>query len=386
MTEVTLNYGVKSAIVQIEPAKLLKVRRHAEPTSVGDPVAILAASLEAPTRFPSLWRALTPDDHVALVVDENVPELESLVPPIIDHIGKAGVRPGQVTVVLRTNADRPDLENAWPGVVVETHDPSDRNRLSYLATTKGGRRIYINRSVGEADQIIVLAEVRFHEPATRMLFPALSDQETIDDVSHESHDLAVKETKEVAWLLGLPFFIQVIAGPGDSVGNIISGPFDTRVEASQQLREFWHVETDRLADLAIVSLGGEPATQTTTDLDRAMANAGRVVKSGGIIVLMSQSPPQFDDAFRMIQEASSTDHAHKMVHQFANKESHAARQWLKSVKDHRVMIFGDWQENIVEELFATHIQSVPQLQRIIEGAESCIYLPDGQRIHAAVVE
>ena len=39
---------------------------------------------------------------------------------------------------------------------VEVHDPSDRKRLAYLATTKQGHRIYLNRTAVDADQLVVL--------------------------------------------------------------------------------------------------------------------------------------------------------------------------------------------------------------------------------------
>jgi len=37
------------------------------------------------------------------------------------------------------------------------HDPAHRQRLSYLATTRRGRRIYLNRTAVDADQIVVLS-------------------------------------------------------------------------------------------------------------------------------------------------------------------------------------------------------------------------------------
>src|SRR5437588_504012 len=77
-------------------------------------------------------------------------------------------------------------------VRVEVHDPSDRKHLSYLATTRRGRRIYLNRTAVDADQLVVLAR-RSYDPllgyagSEGSLFPALSDEATLKEMgSHLS--------------------------------------------------------------------------------------------------------------------------------------------------------------------------------------------------------
>src|SRR5262245_50510925 len=296
--EVSIKYGVKSIGLNVNSANWIAVHRGVEPLAAINPEDLLRSALESPIRFPPLRRALTPDDHIALVLDDTVPMLEQLVPPIIEHLASAGIRPGQIKVVLRAGADRPDLENAWAGVDCQKHNPNDRKQLGYLATTKGGRRLYINRTVVEADQIIVLADVRFHEPAARMLYPAMSDQETMDALSKESSEIIEDEMKEVCWLLGLPFFVQVIAGPGDTVGQIVAGSADTASDATQLLNKCWRDELDREADLVVIGLSGEPATHSTADFGRALANAGRIVRPDGTIVLMADCAPGLGTGFQ----------------------------------------------------------------------------------------
>src|SRR5207244_7724260 len=121
-----------------------------------------------------------------------------------------------------------DLAETMSDLQTEVHQPNDRKKLSYLAATKDGRRIYLNRSLVDADQSIVLS-ARGYDPllgyagAEGAIYPAMADADTIrglvpkvspqtsPDGDWPEHD----EAAEVAWLLGSPFFVQVIEGAGD---------------------------------------------------------------------------------------------------------------------------------------------------------------------------
>ena len=86
----------------------------------------------------------------------------SVVNELIAHAARAGVRADAITWLCSPNAGAQkwidDLSDEAGDVSVEVHDPNDRDRLSYLATTKGGRRIYLNRTLIDSDQAIVLTK------------------------------------------------------------------------------------------------------------------------------------------------------------------------------------------------------------------------------------
>src|SRR5262245_45558585 len=71
------------------------------PPALADPAGAVRASLEVPFHnFPPLRRALTPDDHLAVLVDEQLPALGSLLVPLLEHVLSAGVAPERVTLLL----------------------------------------------------------------------------------------------------------------------------------------------------------------------------------------------------------------------------------------------------------------------------------------------
>src|SRR5262249_58527419 len=134
-----------------------------------------------------LRRALTPDDHVTIVIDERLPRLADLLIPLLEHVSSAGVAPEAITLLCPPTSSRQpwleELPEAFEEVRLEVHDPKDRRRLSYLATTRKGRRLYLNRSVVDADQVVVLSGRR-SDPllgqggAAGAIYPALSDEAT----------------------------------------------------------------------------------------------------------------------------------------------------------------------------------------------------------------
>ena len=64
-------------------------------------------------------------------------------------------------LLAKTNSRGLFIGGQWressTGSRFQVHDPADRKKLSYLATTRQGRRIYLNRSAVDADQLIVLS-------------------------------------------------------------------------------------------------------------------------------------------------------------------------------------------------------------------------------------
>src|SRR5262249_52097848 len=146
--------------VSIAAEQLVAVERRTPAPPQTDPAAAVRDALEVPLGFPPLRRALTPDDHVTIVIDEHLPHLGALLTPLLEHITSAGVAAEAITLLTAApTADQSwldDLPEAFEEVRVETHDPRDRKKLAYLATTRAGRRLYLNRSAVDADQLIVL--------------------------------------------------------------------------------------------------------------------------------------------------------------------------------------------------------------------------------------
>jgi nickel-dependent lactate racemase len=389
--KIGIHYGRDRLDLDVADERIVPVRRQAPAQPLPDPAAAVRASLEAPHGFPALRRALTQDDHVAVVVEEHLPHFAELLTAVLEHVTGAGVAPAAITLVCPAGSQgQPWLEalpEAFQDVHVEIHDPTDRRRLSYLATTKQGRRIYLNRTVVDADQVVVLSG-RSHDPllgyggAEASLYPALSDEATFRD-SGTGPSPHRKETGEVAWLLGAPFLIQVIEGAGEDIAHVISGLADTSAEGRRLFDACWGVAVDRPAEVVVASVSGDPARHNSTDLARALACAARFVKPNGRIVLLSQAAPLLGPGAAILRQADDPGQALEWLRREKPADLAAATLWATAAQQAHIYLLSDLDPETAEELFTTPLEHAGQVERLLGDEASCLFLEDAHKIMAA---
>ncbi len=391
----TLSYGSRRLEVEVSDDALVAVRRAPQAPPLIDPAAAVAAALEQPLGFPPLRRALTPDDLIAVVVDEQLPQLPRLLPPILEHLTQAGVTPEAITLLSAPSSEPhdwvDDLPDEFDDVRVEVHDPADRKRLAYLATTKQGRRVYLNRTAVDADQLVVLTG-RGYDPllgysgAGGALYPALSDEATRQE-AWERLSMAApddgpwplrREAAEVTWLLGVPFLVQVIRGSGREVTHVLGGPVESSAEGQRLLDQRWRVEVPEPVDTVVVGVGGDEAGHRFADLARALACASRVVQRGGRIVLLSGGTPPLGAGAELLRQAPDADRALERVKQQRPADIAAAFQWASAARHARIYLLSGLPEDAVEELFAVPLDDASQVQRLVREG-SCLFLSDADR-------
>ncbi len=392
-------YGTEHLELEVGADRLVAAHARPRAPALADPVAAVAAALEAPLGFPALRRALTPDDHVAVVVDEQLPLLPQLLMPVLAHITRAGVRPEAITLLCATPASQDwvnELPDEFQEVRVEAHNPSDRKRLAYLATTKQGRRVYLNRTAVDADQLVVLTR-RGYDPvlgysgAEAALYPALADEAVLQE-SWERLSMAApgaapwplrQEAAEVAWLLGMPFLVQVIEGAGSEVVHVVGGPIESSAEGVRLLDARWRVEVDEPADTVVVGVGGDPAAHRFADLARALGCASRVVKRGGKIVLLSGGEPALGEAAELLRRAEEPDAALELVGKQRPADGAAAFEWASAARQATLYLWSRLPEETAEELFTVPLDHAGQAQRLVREG-SCLILGDAQKTLAVL--
>lgn len=392
-TEIT--YGLERLEIEVPAENLVAPHRRPPDPALADPAAAVAAALETPFGFPALRRALTPDDHVTVVVDERLPQLARLLTPILEHLAGAGVRPEAVTLLCAVSSAQSwvdDLPDAFEDVQVEVHDPTDRKHLAYLATTKQGKRIYLNRSAVDADQLVVLTRrsydpLRGYTGAESALYPALGDEAALQEAkAHQSPGAPAtprREAAEVAWLLGAPFFVQVIEGSDSEVVHVLGGPLESGAEGQRLLDARWRVEVDDPVDTVVAGVGGDPARHTFADLAAALASAARVVKPGGRIVLLSGSAPALGEAAELLRQAEEPHQALDLLKRQKPADWVAAYQWGAAAQQAKLYLLSGLAEEVAEELFAVPLDHAGQVQRLVGGG-TFLFLPDAHKTLAVV--
>jgi nickel-dependent lactate racemase len=393
-TAIELAVGTDVWPLAVDPAALVPVRR--QPVPVGPPRPpreLVAAALEQPLGFEPLRRALTPDDRVAVAVDPTLPHLGELLAGLLDHLASAGVRPENVTLVTppgEASADwLDDLPDEYGDVRTEAHDPADRKKLAYLASTKAGRRVYLNRTVVEADFVAVLSGRRFdplfgYAGAEATLFPALSDEEARAALRGRfrldppAAPPVRAEAGEVAWLLGTPFLVQVIEGANGTIQEVVAGLPGTTADGVRRQDARWRGVAAGPADTVIAAISGPADRVTFADVAAAAATAARVVEGDGRIVVLSPAVPTAGEGVAVLRRADDPAEAAAVLAKQAPDDA-AAFLWATAAGRGHLFLAGGESDEVAEELFATPIGSPAEVQRLAAASRRLLVIPDAHR-------
>jgi hypothetical protein len=278
---------------------------------------------------------------------------------------------------------------------LEVHDPHDRNKLSYLATTKRGRRVYLNRTLVDADQVVVLSGRRY-DPllgcagAETAMFPALSDQATRIDFSDKltmrpptAPSLVQQEAAEVSWLLGTPFFVQVIEGSGASICHVVGGVLESGKLGQRLLDERWRIEVDEPADIVVAGIGAGAAGHDLDDLARAFASASRVVKPRGRIFLLSAADPPEDERLRLLKQATDGAEVLSFLRKQKLPDMEAAFLWASAAQQASLYLLSNLPPAAAEDLLVTPLDDAAQVQRSL-GDARVLFLPEAHKTLAVL--
>jgi nickel-dependent lactate racemase len=389
----SIDWGRESIELEIPDANLIPGRRAETAPNIADFSQAVQQALENPLDYPPLRRALTPDDRVAIVVDEGIPHLPELLVPLLEHIVQANVRPEAISLVCGSpSTGQPWLEelpDAFQDVHVEVHQPADRKQLAYVATTKAGRRVYLNRTAVDADQLVVLTRRRYdprlgYGGAELAVYPGLEGAATIDEFSGRFNSATPgepwpvqAEAREVVWLSGAPFFVQVIEGAGDAIAHILAGPLESSDAGQRLLDARWRVSFDRRADVVIAGISG--LTVSMEDLARAAFAATRVVNAGGNIVLLSDGTPMLGPAFEFFRRHDDPALARRLLLKEKLVDLAAGYMWASAAGHAKLYLLSGLPADVAEEIFAVPMQHASQAQRLVTGDASVILLPDAHR-------
>ena len=395
MHVVRINVGLSEWAISVPTTQLVQAHNLSNPAeAIIDIHSALREALDHPFGLGfSLRRAFTSDDRIALVIDETLPQLPRLIEGVLEYLGSVGIPPEATTIISpsrsRFNDWIDELADELSDVKTELHDPSDRGALSYLTTTREGRRIYLNRTLLDADQIIVLSRRPYNTDhvyagAASSIFPGLSDRETLLHFhkAARSEDRAHKlrqEAEQIGELLSSMINIQAIAGAGDSLERVCAGLFNASAEGMRLQDERWCFTVAEEVDLVVAALSGDPRRHDFAMLAAAAATAASIVKERGFIIILSEAEPEIDAGIEAIRHAEDPEHALRLLRSNQLPECASAMSWARAANHARLYLASGMKPEIVEEIFATPLCTPEEVQRLIRQAARCLLIPDAHK-------
>ena len=393
---IELSFGRETWALTVRPEQVVRLSYpDSSPPAAGTPRELVAESLMSPFGFDApVYRALTPDDRVAIVLDEALPHIPELLSGVLEHLARGGIGPEAVAVVLPPGGTGNDwldeLPDEFGDLRLEVHDPEDPKKLAYLATTKAGSRVYLNRTVVEAEFVLTLSGRRYDPTfgrggAETAVYPTLADGDALAAVvgkfltrpPSEKTIPVVRHASEICWLFGSPIFVQVIEGPGETIHHVLAGLPDSTEEGARRQDARWRGSVPHQPDLVVAAVSGPRAS--FLDLAKALASAARVVRSGGRVVLLTDVAPPLLEGAEILRTSDEPDLVEKRLIKRKPDDWPAAALWTKAARSANLFVHAGWPDETVEELFATPVATAAEVQRLIDSAERVLILPDAQK-------
>jgi lactate racemase len=170
---IKLAYGREEQIFSHDGIDILSVLKVADIPPVESIGPAIKSALNNPIECPPLKKVVSQGDRVALIVndDTRVANTAAFLPYLLSEIEAGGVSRQDIAIVFSNGTHRllPEKiqaellgEEIFGSYRIINHDCHDRENLVYVGTTSRGNRVEINRTVAEADKVILTGSIVYH--------------------------------------------------------------------------------------------------------------------------------------------------------------------------------------------------------------------------------
>ncbi len=319
---VSLPWGRESLSLTLPADWQLKgVLEPASPPAVTDVNAEVQRSLEAPIASERLLNLAGADKKIALVIDDDSrpTPVAKMLPPLFAELNRAGVGFGQITIVTALGVHRPMQEeelrqrvgghwlDGYDGQAPlrwENHNCDEAQGLRFLGTTKRGVPVYLNKTVAEADLVILVGCIEPHTIASfgggyKNLIPGVAGRQTIAanhalNCQPETFNNAGQpvernpmrlDLEEGAQMLPQPVFVvNAVLNSALEVVKVVCGhPLEAHRAGAQASAQIYGVQLPCLGDVVITT--SHPMDQDLRQGVKALANNIRAVRRGGPMIV-----------------------------------------------------------------------------------------------------
>jgi nickel-dependent lactate racemase len=367
------------------------------PADVGveDPTESTRTVLEHPLDFPSVRQIVVPGDRVAIALDRSLNGAGPVLRVLAEFLQDSGVEAGDVSVVSSAGSHSSMAGKVPAGMSLVEHDPADRARLAYLSTTKEGRRIYLNRSITDADVVIPVGRLGY-DPVLgycgpwSALFPGLSDQDTLTAYRHRlaidppdriRPEPRLDEPFEVSWLLGSQFHVGVVPG-----GLVLAGLAEqVRAQGIRCVDRLWSFEAPASAECVVAGIGAPGIEVGIGELVEGLVTASRLVNHGGKIVALSGARGSIGPSLqRLIAAGDSRDAARALRGHDADFDSVEGRRLAHVLAWADVYLKSGLDRQIVEDLSMVPLDHINDVRRVVSRSGSCLVINRAELTRATV--
>jgi len=417
MTDIVLKYGSTSVFCHLPGAQLLQMKEMgASPPAT----ELVTDALKTPIGTLPLADIVSAGEQVVIVTSDitRYSASEVYLPLVVDELNRCGVPDGNICILIALGIHRQQtaeehrkiLGPLYGRIAVYDHDGDDQAQLVDLGITDGGIPVQINRRVMEADRVIVTGTIGFHYFAgfgggRKGLVPGVASRQTCM-ASHFAvfnppevggkHPSAVtgvldgnpvhRNLLQAAQRVEPDFILNTVLGPNKEIVAVFCGELEqAHLAGCELVRSLYSAPLAAVADLAVISCGGEPKDINFIQAQKALDYGCRAVKEGGTIIFLAACRdgfgyPTFFDWFRY-QDLAEFEVALRADYQINGQTAHAV---LARARRFRILLISEFNS---EQTAAMGMEKATDLQAALElvlatlpSNFSTVIIPDGGTI------
>jgi nickel-dependent lactate racemase len=284
----------------------------------------VAWALQNPTGSPRLAEIARPGQKVVLVIPDLTRRaaVSTYLPPLLEELSGAGIGDDDITIVVALGIHRPLVNSELEALTGEevcrrfkvvNHDCDAPEANVYLGQTTTGLPVEINRSVAEADLVVLTGSITYHYFAgygggRKSLLPGVASRKSCE----ANHRMVVdfrrgKLSGAIGGMIGpgildnnpvhsamieacamVPpiFVLNTVTDPHGNITAASAGELvQAHVEACRHHDFYYQQELEECSRLVIASSGGSPKDINFVQAHKGLYSAHMAVAQDGVVIL-----------------------------------------------------------------------------------------------------
>lgn len=313
-----IDYGRSGLDVLIPDEFQTTILNYGNVESIDDPSEAVLDSLRNPIQSKSLAELAKGKNRCCIVVSDKTRPVPNpiILPAILKELNAAGLRDGQVTILVGTGIHAPTTGQALEEMLgpeilrrccVVNHESRNPEHLVSIGRTSEGIEVLINRIYAEADLKIVTGLIEPHFMAgysggRKGICPAICSYETVKhfhSVARLSHPNATTGeiagnpvhamALEAAQMAGADFIVNVTLDTQRRITAVFAGDLVAAHEAGVTfLQSYAKALAPEPADVVLTSSAGYPLDTTFYQAIKGMVGGCDIVKPGGTVIVAAE--------------------------------------------------------------------------------------------------
>jgi len=325
---ITLKCGETSYPLELPPERVLATIRPQTGEPAGTPTELIESALDGCAAALAEFR---PGERVVIVTsDITRPTASDLyLPLLVERLNQAGARDADIEIVIALGIHRKQTEAEHKRIVgelcgrirVSDHDCDSPGTLVYLGDTARGLPVEVNKTVAEADRLILTGAVTFHYFAgfgggRKSLLPGVSSRRSCmashfallnvgegsgknpKAVAGNLEGNPVHEAMLEACAMRAPdFILNTVLTPEKKILAVFAGDWrEAHLAGCRFYAQAFSYPIPEKADLVVVSCGGYPKDINLIQAHKSMEYASRALKPGGVMILLAECRDGYGNA------------------------------------------------------------------------------------------